>query len=77
MAVLEMPDLKRATVYLDEKTTVKCTRQRKYDKRERADTVILTIGKPNCKERTFIKNCKIMGELFPVKKIQLLWRKKS
>ena len=73
MAVLECPDLRRATKYLDDHTTVKCTRQRPFDKRERQETVLVTMGKPNYAERNFIKNCKIVGEPFPVKKIQLKW----
>lgn len=76
VSVLEMTDLKRATVFLDEKTTIKCTRQRKLDKRERADTVILTIGKPNYREKEFIVKCRECGEPFPVKKIKLEWMKK-
>jgi len=76
MAVLEMPDLKRATVYLDERTTMKCTRQRKYDKRSRSDTVILTIGKPNYREKEFIAKCRKAGKPLPVRGIQLTWRKK-
>lgn len=76
MAVLEMKDLKRATKYLDDRTTVKCTRQRKFDGRDGAQTVLVTMGKPNYAERAFIKACKNAGEPFPVKKLELKWFKK-
>ncbi len=63
-------DVRRATAYLSEKSTVKITRQRR-DKRSSHHTYLLTIGAPNYREREFIKACKKAGERFPVKKIQL------
>lgn len=75
-AIMELPDLKRATLYLDRKTTVKCTRQRKFDARMEAETYIVTIGKPNYKERKFIKDCLFTGVPFPVRKIQMKWYRK-
>lgn len=39
--------------------------------------VVLTIGKPNYIQRTFIKMCKKSGEPFPVKKIQLKFASKK
>ena len=75
MAVLECPDLKRATKYLDWKTTVKCTRQGKFDGRDRAQTVVVTMGAPNYEERIFLKLCKKAGCPMPVGKVQLKWSK--
>ena len=73
MSVLECRDLRRATVYLDAKTTVKCTRRCRLYGRDHAQTVIVTVGRPNYAERKFTNLCKKAGEPFPVKKIQLKW----
>lgn len=69
-------ELKRATKYLSDKLIVRATRVRKFDRRDGQVEMVLTIGKPNAMERDFIKDCKIAGEPFPVKKIQLKWDKK-
>jgi hypothetical protein len=65
----------QATKYLGEKSIIRITRTRynrngkkRPDKNRFEGT--LTIGKPNFKEREFIKACKKAGEPFPVKKIQ-------
>lgn len=76
MAILECPDLKRATVYLDDKTTVKCTRYRPVDRQMRVESVVLTFGRSNYAERKFIKLCKKAGQKFPVGKSQLKWFKR-
>lgn len=70
MAVLECPNIKTATQYLDERTTVKCTRILKYDARMKRHSFVLSVGIPNYAERKFIKTCKKAGEPFPVKKTQ-------
>ncbi len=62
---------RKATMYVDRDMTVKATRQRKPDKRDRTETLIITYGKPNYAEREFIKACKRAGEPLPVRKIQL------
>ncbi len=62
---------RRATAYLSEKETAKATYQGKFRKRSRSRTILVTIGRPNFKERKFIKLCKKVGEPFPVAKIQL------
>jgi len=61
----------RATKFVSDEFTVKATRQFKPDKRDRQESFIVTVGKPNYKERKFIALCKKAGETFPVRKIQL------
>lgn len=64
----------KATKYLSETLTVKATRKRysgKFLTRSKTIELIFTIGRPNYEEREFIKKCKLTGESFPVKKIQL------
>ena len=65
------PDVYRATLFLGEQLVVKATRPHKYIKRSRGDTILLTVGKPNYKERKFIKLCKKAGEPVPVRRIQI------
>jgi hypothetical protein len=62
---------KRATKYLSPTLTIKATRQGKLDKRGRQMTVLVTFGRPNYREREFIKQAKKAGEPFPIKKVQL------
>lgn len=62
----------KATKFISEKEIVRVTRTRykgKFDRYKLELTV--TRGKPNYREREFIKICKKAGEPFPVKKIQL------
>ena len=66
-----MPGVRRATVYQSAKLTVKATRQRKPDGRDRQVTLLLTCGSPNYAERQFIKDCKEAGEPLPVRRVQL------
>ena len=64
---------KRATKYLGPNLTVKATLQgsrHRYD-----NTLVVSIGRPNWKERKFIKACQRANEPFPVKKVQILWPK--
>lgn len=61
-----------ATYFESDKKIIRATRKRyngKFNKKQ--VEVTLTIGRPNYKERDFIKACKKSGEPFPVKKIQL------
>lgn len=76
-SVLEMPDLKKATLYLDRDTVVKATRVLKFYGRSRSQSLMLTVGRPNYAERKFIKDCIRAKEPLPVRKIQLKrWPKK-
>jgi hypothetical protein len=71
MILFGMAYVRRATKYIDEDRVVKVTRQFPMKLNERQRTYIVTVGKPNYAERTFIKKCKAAGESFPVRKIQL------
>jgi len=67
-------DTKMATKYISEKFVINATRklsQGKIDKRSKEIDIVLKIGRPNFAEREFIKNCKMAGEPFPVKNIQI------
>lgn len=66
-------DVQRVTLYIDEKTTLKATRTRRYDGRLGQETFVVTLGGPNYAERKFLKACKAAGEPLPVKKLQLKW----
>lgn len=74
-ACLEM-GARRATVYLAPTTIVRATHRHKPHSRERTTELVLTIGAPNARERSFIRSCKRAGEPFPVRKIQLQWYRK-
>lgn len=69
--VLTTTGARKTTKFLDEKTIVRATHQRKPSKRDVTTTIILTMGRPNFRERQFIKACKRAREPFPVRKIQL------
>ena len=62
----------KVTKYYSEKYTARATRQL-YNKKIHNGKIEIrfTIGRPNFKEREFIKQCKKAGEPFPVKKIQI------
>lgn len=66
---------KKATKYLGPDLVVKATRRHKADRRARTVELVLTAGKPNYAERKFVKACKVAGEKFPVRKIQVRWDK--
>jgi len=69
---------KKATVYLDAKTVVKCTARFRPRKGSRIRDFVLTIGAPNFVERRFIRLCKKAGEPLPVGKTQLkFWPRKQ
>lgn len=62
-----------ATKYLSPKEIIRATRvlcKGRIDLRHNTE-IVLTIGRPNYREREFIKACRKDGEPFPVKKIQL------
>lgn len=66
---------KKATKYLSPSLVVKATRIGKLDRRDSRQSFIVTVGAPNVSEQHFIKICKTANEQFPVKKIQLKWKK--
>lgn len=66
---------KQAIKYLSESMVVKATRKSFDGKPQRKDarneTLLVTFGKPNYREREFIKTAKKAGEPFPIKRCQL------
>lgn len=73
VAVLECPELKRATKFLDAKTIVRCTRPKRCYGYERWDNVVLTVGRPNHAERKFIRDCQRNHVEGQMKHLQLKW----
>lgn len=69
-AVLEL-GLRRATKFLSPDTVVSATIMHQPRGNSRSTAIVLKLGKPNFKERAFIKSCQKAKEPFPVKKIQL------
>lgn len=61
----------RGTKYLSDKFTVKVTRQHRPRANDYRVTYIVSAGRPNYAEREFIKQCKKVGEPFPVAKVQI------
>lgn len=70
-SVLETGEVRQATTFLDENTVVTASRRHRPEKRSNHTELVLTMGKPNYRQREFIKACKKSGEPFPVKKTQL------
>lgn len=64
-------ELRRVTVYVSPRHTVKATRQRRHDRRSRSETFIVSIGAPNYRERAWIETAVRAGLAFPVRKPQL------
>ena len=62
---------RKAVKFVTPTYTVKVTRQRKLDRRDKSETFLVTTGKPNYLERKFIKLAVRAREPFPIKKIQL------
>jgi predicted nucleotidyltransferase len=70
-------DIYHAEKYLDDKLVVRGTRRRFKGKLIKGNIeIILVIGKPNYKEREFIKLCKKAKEPFPIKGVQIKINKK-
>lgn len=69
--------VRKVTKFVSPDFIVRATRQWKGRANQRSTTVIFTVGKPNFRERQFVKACLKAGEPFPIKKIQLkFWPKK-
>jgi len=68
---------RKATKYFSDKLIVRAVRRTYGGKITKGNAEItLTIGKPNYKEREFIKLAKKAGEKFPIKNIQIVWVKR-
>lgn len=61
----------KATKYFSPTEVIKATR-RVYGKKK-GNEILFTFGKPNYAERKFIRDCKKIGEPFPIKRIQIKW----
>lgn len=76
--VLTNKDVRRATVFISPKLTIKATAQRRQDSRDGSATCLVTVGKPNFLERRHIAVCKKEGKTFPIDVVQWkLWPKKA
>jgi hypothetical protein len=64
-------DVRKATKFVSPTFIVRATRQRKPRANARSWTVMFTFGKPNFRERCFVKACQKSGEPFPIRKVQL------
>lgn len=75
IGVLLSTGSKQAIKYLSPNLVVKATRKsyegRPQRKDARNETLLVTFGKPNYREREFIKMAKKTGEPFPIKRCQL------
>lgn len=73
--LVDDPALKTATEYLRATLVVKASAQvfkgKRASARDRRESFVVTVGKPNYDERAFLKKCKQAGEPIPVKKVQL------
>lgn len=63
--------VRRSTRFLSPTMTVKATRQRKPDRRERQVTLLITVGRPNYYEARRIKASQKSGVCFPMKQSDL------
>jgi len=82
ISLLECAGARSVVMFVSEHQVVKATKRFRYPSLKTPSSlrhfsnqveVVLTIGRPNFKERKFIKLCKKSGEPFPVKKFQLRW----
>jgi hypothetical protein len=65
---------KKATKFISPREVVKATFQgRRNVGRNRARTILFTVGAPNYAERKFIRLCEKAGEKFPIRKYQIRW----
>lgn len=62
---------KQATKYLDEKTVVTATFKGKRHRNAPKSEIVFKVGRPNYRERQFIKTCKKAKVKFPIRKLQL------
>ena len=70
-ALAAVPGYRKATVYVSERHVVSVCHRLKPRSRDSRGEFVLKIGRPNFREALFIKQCKIAGVPFPVRKVQL------
>ena len=70
--ILTVNNMTKATKYYSKTEVVRATRRTYNGKIWKIGNVeiLLTIGKPNFRERKFIKLCEKTSEPFPIKKVQ-------
>lgn len=69
--LLATKNVKTAVKYVSPNLIVRATRRGRHDGRDKNIDMVLAIGKPNYRERDFIKDCKKAGEKFPIRGIIL------
>ena len=72
---LALGGARQATYYQSPTFVLRATRRHKVRRGERTTELVLTVGRPNFRERRFISACQKAGEPFPVRKVQLEWYK--
>lgn len=69
------PAVYQATKYLSPTHIVKATRRRFNGKllngNARQETLLVTMGRPNYRERQFVQGCQRAHEPFPIRKMQI------
>ena len=75
--VLLNGEYKSVIKYVSPKLVIKATWHRKPSKRDRGNTILVTVGQPNYLERKFIKLCKKTEVTFPIHKVQLKYYPKK
>lgn len=63
---------KTAIKFLNPETVVRATWHNKPRARSTHEEMVVTIGRPNYRERVFVKCCLKAGDPFPVRKVQLI-----
>lgn len=64
-------NVRRATSFISPTFVVSVNRRHKPDKRAKSVELVVKIGKPNFREREFIKLCQKSGVAFPLRQVQL------
>jgi hypothetical protein len=76
-AALMVSEAKSAVKYLDAKTIVRATWHNKPKVNSKRETMIVTIGQPNYRERKFINKCALECVKLPTKPVLKDWPKKK
>jgi len=67
--------LRHAIKYLTPTLVVKATVMHKHIRRASQVSMVVTIGRPNYRERRYVRALKRAGVQFPCRKVQLRYRK--
>jgi len=78
LAALLYTGAKQVTKYLNHNRIIRATRRTYGGKIVPGNVeIVFTVGKPNYREREFIKLAEKAGERFPIRKIQIRWPKEK